>query len=81
MVEALAAQVGDSLEGIVASWCSLPRKFAGFRYFRGGHPTPNAESIQAASAILRALRRATGFGARDFFDQRRRLVDRREAHR
>ena len=27
----------------------------GFRYFRGGHPTPNAESIQAASAILRAL--------------------------
>ena len=27
----------------------------GFRYFRGGHPTPNAESIQAANAILRTL--------------------------
>ena len=27
----------------------------GFRYFHGGHPTPNGESIQAASAILRAL--------------------------
>jgi hydroxypyruvate reductase len=27
----------------------------GFRYFQGGHPTPNAESIQAAAAMLRAL--------------------------
>jgi len=27
----------------------------GFRYFYGGHPTPNAESMQAATAILRAL--------------------------
>jgi hydroxypyruvate reductase len=26
----------------------------GFRYFRGGHPTPNAESIHAAGAMLRA---------------------------
>jgi len=27
----------------------------GFRYFRGGHPTPNAESIHAAKAIRKAL--------------------------
>ena len=27
----------------------------GFRYFRGGHPTPNAESIRAADAILKSL--------------------------
>jgi hydroxypyruvate reductase len=27
----------------------------GFRYFRGGHPTPNAESIRAANAIRKAL--------------------------
>jgi glycerate 2-kinase len=65
MVEALAGQVGSSLEGIVAS-SVVPgstsdtsigpgAQVRGFRYFRGGHPTPNAESIQAASAILRML--------------------------
>ena len=55
MVEALATQVGASLEGIVASSIEPATQVHGFRYFRGGHPTPNAESIQAASAILRAL--------------------------
>jgi glycerate 2-kinase len=55
MVEALANQVGSSLEGIVASSVEPPTQVHGFRYFRGGHPTPNAESIQAASAILRLL--------------------------
>jgi glycerate 2-kinase len=55
MVEALAAQVGSSLEGIVASSVEPLSQVHGFRYFRGGHPSPNAESIQAASAILRVL--------------------------
>jgi glycerate 2-kinase len=55
MVEALAGQVGASLEGIVASSVQPSAQIHGFRYFRGGHPTPAAESIQAASAILRAL--------------------------
>ena len=55
MLEALAAQVGASLEGIVASSVEPTAQLHGFRYFRGGHPTPNAESIQAASAMLRAL--------------------------
>ncbi len=55
MVEALGGQVGASLEGIVASSVAPATQVHGFRYFRGGHPTPNAESIQAASAILRAL--------------------------
>ena len=55
MVEALAAQVGASLEGIVASSVEPAVQLHGFRYFRGGHPTPNAESIQAASAMLRLL--------------------------
>jgi glycerate 2-kinase len=55
MVEALTGQVGASLEGIVASSVAPATQVHGFRYFRGGHPTPNAESIQAASAILRAL--------------------------
>jgi glycerate 2-kinase len=55
MVEALGAQLGSSLEGIVASSVEAVTQQRGFRYFRGGHPTPNQESIQAASAMLRAL--------------------------
>ena len=55
MVEALSAQVGASLEGIVASSVEPTAQVHGFRYFHGGHPTPNAESIQAASAMLRML--------------------------
>jgi len=55
MVEALADQVGSSLEGIVATSVEPAAQIRGFRYFRGGHPTPNAESIQAASAMLRML--------------------------
>lgn len=55
MVESLASQVGASLEGIVASSVQPATQLHGFQYFCGGHPTPNQESIQAASAILRAL--------------------------
>jgi len=55
MVEALSHQVGASLEGIVASSNHPSTQVPGFRYFRAGHPTPNAESIQAASAIVRML--------------------------
>jgi len=39
----------------VASSVEPAAQVHGFRYFRGGHPTPNAESIQAASAMLRML--------------------------
>jgi glycerate 2-kinase len=56
MAAALEAQVGSSLEGIVASPVEAVNQVRGFRYFRGGHPTPTAESIQAASAILNSLR-------------------------
>ncbi len=55
MVEALSAEVGSTLEGIVASSVQPGSQVRGFRYFRGGHPTPNAESIQAATAMLRAV--------------------------
>jgi hydroxypyruvate reductase len=55
MVEALVEQVGHSLTGIVASGVDPKAQIHGFRYFRGGHPTPNAESIQAASAMLKSL--------------------------
>ncbi|MGA8622280.1 MAG: DUF4147 domain-containing protein [Candidatus Sulfotelmatobacter sp.] len=64
MVEALAQQVGasfleTSLEGIVASSLEPSAQLRGFRYFHGGHPTPNAESIRAANAILKALQAQT----------------------
>lgn len=55
MAAALGEQVGSSLEGIVASSVQPASQVRGFRYFHGGHPTPNAESIQAASAMLRML--------------------------
>lgn len=55
MVEAIAAQVGSSLEGIVASSVEPGSQIRGFQYFHGGHPMPNAESIRAGSAILKAL--------------------------
>jgi hydroxypyruvate reductase len=56
MAEALTQQVGESsLEGIVANSVEPPAQVRGFRYFRGGHPTPNAESIRAAKAIRTAL--------------------------
>jgi len=55
MVEALERRVGSSLEGIVASSVAPVTQVRGFRYFLGGHPTPNAESMRAADAILKAL--------------------------
>src|SRR5271155_797703 len=60
MVEALTQQVGESaVEGIVACPVEPSAQVRGFRYFRGGHPTPNAESIPAASAIRTALEAQT----------------------
>lgn len=54
MVSALAIQAGDNFEGIVASSVQPVSQARGFRYFHGGHPTPNAESIRAAEAILKS---------------------------
>ncbi len=55
MAAALEAQLGSSLEGIVASSVEPTSQVRGFRYFRGGHPTPTDESILAATAILNSL--------------------------
>jgi hydroxypyruvate reductase len=55
MVAALSELVGNSLEGIVASSVQPATQVQGFRYFHGGHPTPNAESMYAANAMLRGL--------------------------
>jgi glycerate 2-kinase len=55
LVEALESQVGSRLEGIVATSIDTGSQVHGFRYFRGGHPTPNADSVRAAEAILKSL--------------------------
>lgn len=58
MVEALAGQMGSSMGGIVACPEAPPAQVHGFRYFQGGHPVPNHESIRGANAILRSLHEA-----------------------
>jgi hydroxypyruvate reductase len=55
MVSALEIQAGDNFEGIVASSVQPNSQARGFRYFQGGHPTPNEESIRAAEAMLKSL--------------------------
>jgi hydroxypyruvate reductase len=60
MAAALSRQVGESFsgtsfDGIVANAVDPPVQVSGYRYFRGGHPTPNPESIHAANAILKTL--------------------------
>ena len=55
MVNALEMQAGDRFEGIVASSVEPVSQIRGFRYFLGGHPAPNQESIRAAEAMLKSL--------------------------
>jgi hydroxypyruvate reductase len=59
MAEALVAQTGAGLEGIVASSVAPIHQLHGFRYFHGGHPMPNADSLRAADAILKSLNAQT----------------------
>ncbi len=55
MVNALEMQAGSRFEGIVATSVQSAAQARGFRYFLGGHPTPNQESVAAAHAMLRSL--------------------------
>jgi len=55
MVSALESRAGERFEGIIASSQAPASQTRGFRYFRGGHPAPNAESIRAAEAVLKSL--------------------------
>jgi hydroxypyruvate reductase len=55
LVSALEIQAGANFEGIVASSVQPGSQASGFRYFLGGHPTPNEESIRAAESMLKSL--------------------------
>jgi hydroxypyruvate reductase len=59
MVNSLEMQAGSRFEGIVASSVEPPSQVRGFRYFRGGHPTPNQDSLRAAEAMLKSLNAQT----------------------
>jgi hydroxypyruvate reductase len=60
MLQALADQVGPGLSGIVAAPIYPEAQLPGFRYYHGGHPLPNAESLRAGEAALKALHGLTG---------------------
>jgi len=55
MAEALASIVGTGLSGVIATSQGPPAQLFGFRYFAGGHPLPNEDSLRAGEAILRTL--------------------------
>lgn len=56
MAEAFAGAVPSKLEGIVSCPVMPPQPVAGLRYFVGGHPMPNEDSLRAGKAILELLR-------------------------
>jgi len=55
MAEAFANVIGSGLLGIIAAPQLPPAQLFGFRYFAGGHPLPNEESLRAGDAILRMV--------------------------
>ncbi|ABF40046.1 glycerate 2-kinase [Candidatus Koribacter versatilis Ellin345] len=55
MVEALMTHLGAGVTGIVACSTDPVTQVFGFRYYRGGHPMPNSDSVRAAEAILKSL--------------------------
>src|SRR5215813_12196752 len=55
LVEALEHRAGSRFEGIIASSTLPASQIRGFRYFQSGHPTPNADSVRAAEAMLKSL--------------------------
>jgi hydroxypyruvate reductase len=61
-LEALISRLGAGVgaTGIVCAPTLPASQVFGFRYFEGGHPMPNHESMRAAEAILRALESLNG---------------------
>ena len=56
-LESLVSRLGSGVEatGIVSAPLLPGSQQFGFRYYEGGHPLPNHESLRAAEAILRGL--------------------------
>jgi glycerate 2-kinase len=56
-IEALMNRIGGGVgaTGIVCAPTDPQAQVFGFRYFKGGHPLPNLESLKSAESILRSL--------------------------
>ena len=62
MVEAISDRLGPGI-GVTGLACGpvLPQtQVFGFRYYKGGHPLPNQDSVKSAEAILRAVSSLSG---------------------
>jgi hydroxypyruvate reductase len=55
MAQALVEIADRGLHGIVSCPTAPPAQLFGFRYFIGGHPLPNHDSLRAGEAILKLL--------------------------
>lgn len=55
MAEALYRKVGELVDGIIVAPTDPEHQLPRYRYFRGGHPTPNQESLRAGRAVLRRV--------------------------
>jgi glycerate 2-kinase len=57
MVESLMERLGPGVgvTGIVCGPTEPVTQVFGFRYYTGGHPVPNGDSVRAADSILRSL--------------------------
>ncbi|HST76956.1 MAG TPA: DUF4147 domain-containing protein [Verrucomicrobiae bacterium] len=55
MAEILSRQLGSTVQGIIADPNPSAYQLPSYRYFNGGHPQPNQESLRAAEAILKSL--------------------------
>jgi len=55
MAAAFSNIVDTGLTGIIACPNLPPAQLFGFRYFAGGHPLPNEDSLRAGDAILRLV--------------------------
>jgi glycerate 2-kinase len=55
MAEILSRMLGTTVQGIVADPVRPSWQVPGYRYFAGGHPEPNRESLRAAETILKSL--------------------------
>ena len=55
MAEILSRHIGTTMEGIIVDPNPHPHQVPGYRYFTGGHPQPNEESVRGAEAILKTL--------------------------
>jgi glycerate 2-kinase len=60
MAKELRQQLGTMVNGVVCAPEPNEALVEGFRYFHGGHPYPNRESLKAADAVLKTLNVLSG---------------------